>query len=537
MAKPASVQFEAKYDGLSRGTTEVVDLLDRGAKYWDRFGVSAKGAFENLEKGAKSYKRDQVQEGRLLGFYAREIQEFVPLSGQAANAMTGISQAAMALASGSILGAAFEVAKTVVGYIKEIAKDANDELDKLIQKSIEARSSAKENFVEQYMRENGEDALKAQADLTRQRQNYADGLRQMQANPQYNDSWKGAVDAQKQYLEDLEQKLAEARAQVRGLRTEAEALYDSAQKAKEIGFQQTSGTGGIKSEGALTGTAGVGASTAEFNAIAKAHQQAYDQMKADLAGYDKAVADSNAQVMKFAEAEGQGRQKALDEKKKADQEAFDGRVAWWNAELKRQDAALQQAAQQWQRYGEAVGSAMAGLATGTKSFSQVLASALQEVAAALYQWAIKAIMTNAGVAAANTEAQMSSQGPYGWLAGLGAMAVVFGAVQALIGKMGGAEAGAYLPDWGASGKVAMLHRSEMVTTAGDTAIWKEVRSIVKGGRAQGQAANGMSVALTVQAPPDQDPYAFTKHIQRNRPQFERSLAEALPAAMRIAGLR
>lgn len=110
----------------------------------------AADSVENLEGKLKGFKREQVQEGRLVGFYVREIGSFVGMSSEAQNAIGGMTQGmvGLATATGPVLIAwgLFELAAAGLGYIKsgleeteKQAKSAADSLAKVADRVDELR--------------------------------------------------------------------------------------------------------------------------------------------------------------------------------------------------------------------------------------------------------------------------------------------------------------------------------------------------------------------------------------------------------------
>jgi hypothetical protein len=78
----------------------------------------------------KDFKRDQVQEGRMVGFYVRELTSFTGASSSTQAALGGLTQGMIGLftATGPLLyaWAGFEIVKAIAGYFS----DASDAIDK-----------------------------------------------------------------------------------------------------------------------------------------------------------------------------------------------------------------------------------------------------------------------------------------------------------------------------------------------------------------------------------------------------------------------
>jgi hypothetical protein len=148
-----------------------------------------------------------------------------------------------------------------------------------------------------------------------------------------------------------------------------------------------------------------------------------------------------------------------------------------DAEMKKQAKSVADAQKVWENYGKKVGSIMGDLISGHKKMGQALREALTEMGKAFLQYVVKSVMGSAAIAGAHTEEQMSTTGPFGWAAGLPAMAMVVAAVQALLGGIGSAAGGWDLPASGGTFP-AVLHPREMVLPAehADT-----IRSLKDGG--------------------------------------------------------
>lgn len=94
----------------------------------------ANQAVDSLGKTFKNFRREQVQEGRLLGFYAREMGSFVGASAEVSAAAGGVAQGLIGLASATnpllALWAAFEIGSAVVGFISGQLKETEENAKK-----------------------------------------------------------------------------------------------------------------------------------------------------------------------------------------------------------------------------------------------------------------------------------------------------------------------------------------------------------------------------------------------------------------------
>lgn len=109
-------------------------------------GEETASGFERMEKSLKAFKKEQVGEGKLVGFYVKELAEFTTLSEGAKSALGNLAQVGLALASGSVFGVAFEGIKFIVTAIREHSENAKRELEGLagaVEKVISKARAAK----------------------------------------------------------------------------------------------------------------------------------------------------------------------------------------------------------------------------------------------------------------------------------------------------------------------------------------------------------------------------------------------------------
>jgi hypothetical protein len=102
----------------------------------------AEAAIGGLEQTFKNFKRDQVQEGRMVGFYVREMTAFTGASPGVQSALGGITQGMLGFATASgpllMIWAGFEIFKGLASWFTEIgdaaskaAEDAAKAVEKL----------------------------------------------------------------------------------------------------------------------------------------------------------------------------------------------------------------------------------------------------------------------------------------------------------------------------------------------------------------------------------------------------------------------
>lgn len=156
MATTQKVRWEADVSGLSRGQREANDLVERGASGMNRALSQASFAFKNLERSAKEYKQEQVQQGRLVGFYVREVAEFTGAGQQAQAVLGGFAQTlGEAATAGLGFGLAVEGVKLAVAAYNYLTADATEKLKKLgeaeaenLRKVAEAAEQARKEYLQ-----------------------------------------------------------------------------------------------------------------------------------------------------------------------------------------------------------------------------------------------------------------------------------------------------------------------------------------------------------------------------------------------------
>lgn len=180
--------------------------------------------------------------------------------------------------------------------------------------------------------------------------------------------------------------------------------------------------------------------------------------------------------------------------------------------------AEQQLASQ-QQIASQLGTMMGNLITGQQTFGQVMAQVGRLVIQEVVKMAIARVTSHAAGAAAGAAESQASIPYVGPVLAITAMGAMLTAVMGLLGNIGGAAEGAYLPSF-SGGRLGVLHRDEMVTTAGDTAIWKEIKRRVVGG---GRGASGMTVNMNVSAI---DSRSLENTFDRNPRAMRNSLSRA-----------
>jgi hypothetical protein len=151
--KAINVSVGASLKELEQAMRDAGIMVEDFSVKAGKAGKSGSAGFDTLGKSVKDFKREQVQEGRLVGFYVGELGSFTGASTQAKEALSGMAQGMIGLAtatSGVVIGwAAFELVAVAVKVIRDAMKEAEaaakkaaDAIEK-IQKRIEAIGKSK----------------------------------------------------------------------------------------------------------------------------------------------------------------------------------------------------------------------------------------------------------------------------------------------------------------------------------------------------------------------------------------------------------
>ncbi|MEY2668528.1 MAG: hypothetical protein RJA59_1166, partial [Pseudomonadota bacterium] len=128
--KAINVSIGASLKELEQAMRDAGIMVEDFAGKAKKAGQEGSGGFEQLEKSAKSFRREQVQEGRLVGFYVKELADFTSMSDSAKNVVGNLGQTLLAAATGGLsFGLAFEAAKLVIGVIRDTLEQATKEAE------------------------------------------------------------------------------------------------------------------------------------------------------------------------------------------------------------------------------------------------------------------------------------------------------------------------------------------------------------------------------------------------------------------------
>ncbi len=100
----------------------------------------ANEAVDGLSKSFKDFRKDQVQQGRLVGFYVQEVGQFIDVSKGAQSALGGFGGAMLEMASGAgpvaLAFAGLELVKGVIGMVREESRRAAEEMKKFVDETV-----------------------------------------------------------------------------------------------------------------------------------------------------------------------------------------------------------------------------------------------------------------------------------------------------------------------------------------------------------------------------------------------------------------
>jgi hypothetical protein len=128
--KAINVSIGASLKELEQAMRDAGILVEDFSVKAKKAGTTGAAGFNDLEKSLKGFRREQVQEGRLVGFYVKELADFTSLSAEAKTMVGGLGQVLLnAATSGISFGLAFEAVKLVVAVISESLAKATKEAE------------------------------------------------------------------------------------------------------------------------------------------------------------------------------------------------------------------------------------------------------------------------------------------------------------------------------------------------------------------------------------------------------------------------
>ena len=126
--KAINVSIGASLKELEQAMRDAGILVEDFSVKTKKAGATGAAGFNELEKGLKGFKREQVQEGRLVGFYVKELTSFAGASSGTQAAMGGLIQGMVGLATATgpllVVWAGFEIFKGLATYFNEVGEAA-----------------------------------------------------------------------------------------------------------------------------------------------------------------------------------------------------------------------------------------------------------------------------------------------------------------------------------------------------------------------------------------------------------------------------
>jgi hypothetical protein len=458
---------------------------------------SVEKAHDSLLGKFREFRQEQVQQGRMAKFYARELVEMVPAAEGAKSAIQGVLGVMVEGAAGGLsFGLAFEAAKLAVGALahaweasKKMAADAKKQYEESLQAVVSNAQAAADAIQEIYDKSQQLQAsaiAKRQADAAREALNRRKAALERAdedaARPRAGESvntWSKRKEAYKTEREEMvkgikgwtfEVSRLEEKAQTQADAEKVEQARDHGQRMLSLEAEYAQGRLKLIKEFELDklrieGRAGISEEQAakEVAARRKILNKALKDSEIEEAVRQEELAGANTGYE--ADPEEEARVKA-DQKKRADaaiEEAVrqeelagantgyeddGGQGAQVAEQQKKRLEEMQKRGKEVTRVAEEIGStfgdAFAGMITGTKSVSQAFSQMGAEMLKVIMKVAIESITASAGKAAGEAASSQAGIPIVGPALAAGAMAAMFGMVIGLIGKIGSASQGAVI---------------------------------------------------------------------------------------------
>jgi hypothetical protein len=489
--------------GLKDGTTAVRNFGREAAG--SRAGTDqAAGGFNSLGSSLMAFKREQVQQGRLVGFYVRELTEFTGISKQAQGVLSGLGSVLVeGLAGGVGIGLALEGIKllvyatrewgTVSGEAAAKAKKGMEEFQASLKKSRDELQH--QTFLAMGGTENQWMALQAQgktidqlgilkskevsveAGIATARARFAEAQAADDAIAQRN--IQTSIRARLQELQGLQDK-------IKAINTENAELMRNANLIDQIERSKDSGknAAGRKDSGYQRDLSQW--MKGERDYLPQAARMEQMASAADIRGgreetQRRAGMLSDEQKARLRQMQGFGGQ-------------GDNRTGTEVADrFAEERAQLKQTMTAWQNYGQVAGDAIGGIVTGQKSVGQAFAQIAQQVIGVVQQMVIKTVMAHAAGAAAGAAESQAAVPLIGPGLAIAAMAAMFAAVSAMVGQIGSAEGGWELP--GSGGPFPMVgHPGERMLNKKQNRDYEDTQDLLRSG-----GAGGGSVTVHINA--------------------------------------
>ena len=487
MANSINVVIGATTGDATRALNELRTVINGLAGEMNRATPGIKGAdvaTSSFTDSMMRYKREQVGENRMVGFYVRELAAFTGAAGESKEVLAGLLGAVVGFASGNIIGAVFESARLAVVAVKELTGDTSAEiakLDKQITDTVTRMKAALGDKAEaQYQEKLGPVLAKFNQDRDAINESIAklrEGSRVYGGQLVIDYSLIGHA---QERLADVTKKYQEAVARFQAQRDKARSAYSAIDAL---------GKTAPEAEGAKPGStdpwAGQGKAKDDtpYDALLEARLSASRFILAQQEKDAKAAADYE---LGLQQALNQGLSLAYKDDVSERRKALDEQVKAIHKKDDEERKSLAQSSAQWKAYGQRVGSVLGEMASGAKGWQQSVKAILRQAAQDMLAWALGAVLRNAGVTASNVMEENSKLGPYGWIAGLVQAAAAFAATMAFGNGFSSAAGGWDVP-WtvGSAGYPTMVHGGEKVTDANRSARMDRAFDAIENGQQSG----------------------------------------------------
>lgn len=478
-ASPLAVVVTADLSGLTKGVNDAAKIANSGGGAIAAAFANVKKATEGATGAMADFAKGQRQQDRMFGWYTGQLADMAGATKGTQAAMTGLAGAVADLATGSYIGAAvgaISLAVTAWHSFNEASTKATEEAKKKTQELTDLIIKQRQELEKvRFLQAGGTERGFEVSQSKKAHSPRLDELNEQIAR--YEKPIEGQSDYFNSIINERLGKLYEERSKIlQNLRTaEMNAIaLDNAESAKKLAEQEAEKQEAERKKleehlnkkleairkyheaeasfslSAYQATKGVDLTRSQGGAWNLQGQQEL-QMQYGSSRLGQGAAGEAALSAMTARNQSPEQQ---DESKKLD------------VQLRKEQLALDATQKKWQSYGSAVVDTLAEISQGHKKWGdlwkQIMGMALKEA----INFAIKHIAAQAGVTAANVEAENSKTGPWGWAIGLAQAAAAMAATlgfQSVISSEGGVRLGG-----GFSEQLAILHPYETVLPRGDS---------------------------------------------------------------------
>lgn len=445
-------ELKADLDKSSQAVADAAGQMGRSLKGLDDVSNNASRGFSRLTAAINEARKEKLQETRQVRFLVSEITELIPAANGAKDAIGGLAtMLVQGMAGGLGIGVAIEGVKMAIGLWQQHNREV-EEAKRKVEELAAAQKQAVQEWWDAQQKasiDSAADALKRahslQQELELARQRTEIGRIQLKAEQEIT-ALKAKARAEDRAGHDV------TAASIRDIIRLTKQLADLEVKRirdKEKAAQNEKDNQAQEAELAQWHALVVEAEKATADRIELIRLE----LTAKLAQIDKMQVASEKQKADL--------RVKLEEKAAADIAAIQKREN--DIKLAKSTAATQQLISDYQQYGAAVGDVITVLMDKEASHEEKTKAILTSITKAVYEAAVKQIMSNAGSAASGAASSQASVPVVGPALAAGAMAAVYALVIGLIGRIGSAEGGADIGGWNPG--LMELHKNEMVLPA------------------------------------------------------------------------